>query len=319
MATITSTGNGHLTNGYTNGHHEEKEECVVEEEAQQVVVATDIITTLKQSQQVTNEVLTPTTVCENEVHVETENSETVVVVVATPEATVEAVAETTETTEAVPATETTTTTTAPVETPAAVESEVKTEQPEPVAAKNEKQSKKEKAKKEKKNKKEKAATEKNGEVQTTDVSVVVDNSATTNDTIKSVKRKESVGAKIKRVFTLGKGDKKKSIEQVATTNGTTAVVEPTGNGDVTATIEKVHENGEAKLETPVATEVTEKTNGEIISETKPTTENVVEVTATEETAKVQELTLTATGTTEATAAAATTTTEKQGKHHCIIV
>jgi len=151
-------------------------------------------------------------------------------------------------------------------------------------------------------------------VQTTDVSVVVD--TTTNDTIKSVKRKESVGAKIKRVFTLGKGDKKKAIEQQQQQQQQTATIEtpPATNGDIT------HQNDEIKATIEVTTpevvvvEVTKEVTAVATTEPEP----IIETTTT----KQQELTLTATEGTEQTAVTNTTaapTTDKNSKHHCIIV
>ena len=178
-----------------------------------------------------------------------------------------------------------------------------------------KPSKKEKVKKEKKSKK----SEKNGDLQT-DVSLVIENG---NDTLKSVKRKESVGAKIKRVFTLGKGDKKKAMEQAAS-NGTTEII-PTSetNGDVTT--EKIEENVDGKVTSTAIVEATvEETpnNGEVkaVVDVVETTTTTTTPPVGEEVTKQQELTLTATSdqTAENAAAILATATEKH-KHQCVIV
>jgi hypothetical protein len=158
----------------------------------------------------------------------------------------------------------------------------------------EKPSKKIKVKKEKKSKK-------NGDLQTDVSLVVVENG---NGTLKSIKRKESVGAKIKRVFTLGKGDKKKALEQAAS-NGTTEII-PTSetNGDVaTEKIEAIVSNVETTGEvTP--------SNGDF------TIVDAIPVIP-EEVTKQQELILTETCTPEQIAAL--NLASEKHKNQCIIV
>lgn len=169
--------------------------------------------------------------------------------------------------------------------------EASTEVTPQVVAPNEEE-KTEKKKKEKKTKK-----EKNKENN--------DNTATsTQDTTVDVKRKESIGVKIKRAFTLNRGDKKKTIEQQAN-----------GNGIVTADANApVIENGEVKVienNTAVVTEGTpELKENENNSTTTPAP---VELNDAIENKEVT-VTATAITNTEQIATETTTTTTNQDKH-----